>query len=268
MIEIAILLGCIAALCWFSLATWSRLGGKSRHRRLVVLRVGAAASVSAFAVLGFAWQLSRSREFQLLGQSVARVEGARKTVALTIDDGPTAAHTEQVLAILRQYGVRATFFVIGSELERNLDGGRAIVRDGHELGNHTYSHRRMLGSSLTFIKDELETTDRLIRAVGYQGPIYFRPAYGKRFILLPYYLRMTHRTSVLWDIEPESYPDIAGSRERIVQHVLDHVRPGSIILLHVMYDSRAASRAALPDIIKGLQSRGYELVTISSLLAR
>jgi len=264
MIDVALVLSCIALLSALVLAVWRGLRGRARGRR-AVLRLGAAILAAVVIVFAAAWQVSRSPAFQLLGTFVDRVDTGRKIVALTLDDGPTPELTAEVLSILRQHGARATFFVTGSELERNLDLGRAIVRDGHALGNHSYSHTRMLGRSLGFIADELEKTDRLIRAAGHTGPIYFRPPYGKKLVALPYYLHQTGRTSILWDIEPESDP-AAASPEQMAAHVLARVQPGSIILLHVMYPSRETSRRALPDILVGLQARGYEIVPVSELL--
>lgn len=267
MMDIALVLALAAALCAPMLAAWRRLRGPARRRRLAALRVSAALLVSALLALPAAWQASKSRSFQLIGHAVTRVDTPRKLVALTFDDGPTPEHTAEVLDTLGQHGARATFFVTGAELARHPELGRAIVDHGHELGNHSYSHERMLGRSLDFIAAELETTDRLIRAAGHTGPIYFRPPYGKRLLALPYSLRESGRTSVLWDIEPETYPAVTASPENIVTHVLDRAQPGSIILLHLMYPGRETSRQALPGILAGLRARGYEMVPLSELLA-
>lgn len=265
MIDVALVLACVALSSALVLAIWRGLRGRARGRR-AVLRLGVAVLAAASVVLPAAWQVSKSPRFQLLGASVHRVETERKLVALTLDDGPTPELTAEVLSILGQHRARATFFVTGSELARAPDLGSAIVRGGHELGNHSYSHTRMIGSSLAFIADELEQTDRLIRAAGHTGPIHFRPPYGKKLAALPYYLRETGRTSILWDIEPESDPAVAASPEQMVAHVLARVQPGSIILLHVMYPSRETSRRALPAILVALQARGYEIVPVSELL--
>lgn len=85
-------------------------------------------------------------------------------------------------------------------------------------------------------------------------------------MVLPWYLSRHERVSVTWDIEPETDPFIAGNHERITAHVLEHARPGSIILLHVMYASRAPSREALPGIIGGLRAAGYDFATVNELM--
>ena len=214
------------------------------------------------------WKLSRSRSYQVFGELVARVETEDLVVALTLDDGPSAAYTDTVLAVLRAHDVKATFFVTGREVEANLELARRIVTDGHELGNHSYTHPQMMLMSPARIRDEVDRTDAAIREAGYVGKIYFRPPYAKKLFYLPWYLAQTDRTTIMWDIEPESFQEIGKDADLIAGHVLEEVQPGSIILLHVMYDSRAPSRAVLPLLIDGLRKEGYRFVTVSELLQK
>jgi chitin deacetylase len=151
-------------------------------------------------------------------------------------------------------------------LEKNLDQGRKIVAAGHELGNHTYSHERMMLVTPSFVRQEIESTDRLIRDAGYQGEIFFRPPYGKKLFALPYYLSKTNRKTITWDVEPESYPEIDASADKIADHVLSKTRPGSIIILHVMYPNRVESMKAVKKIVEGLKAQGYSFKTMSELL--
>ncbi len=211
------------------------------------------------------WKLSSSRRFQLIGKMATRVETPQKQVALTFDDGPTPAYTSWVIELLRQKKVHATFFVTGRETTQNVSAARALVAAGHDLGNHSYSHPRMIFKSPVFIAREIEDTDAAIRAAGWEGKIAFRPPYGKRLFVLPWYLKNHQRATVLWDVEPESYPGIVKDPRAIARHVLERVKPGSIVLLHIMYKSREASRQALPLIIDGLQTKGYDMVTLSEL---
>jgi chitin deacetylase len=224
---------------------------------------------AAFVVLGLIalWQVSRSRTFQFFGQLVPRVNTSQKVVALTFDDGPTPEATGHILSALDREHVRATFFVTGAELERNMAEGRRIVAAGHELGNHSYSHERMVLVTPSFVKREVERTDELIRDAGYSGEIHFRPPYGKKLFTLPYYLARAGRKSITWDVEPESGPEVAADSERIAEHVLSRARPGSIIILHVMYRSRGESLKAVEKIVAGLKARGYGFKTVSELLA-
>ena len=222
--------------------------------------------IAVLSVIGLQ-QIGNSRTFQFFGQIKNRVKTPEKVVALTFDDGPTAGPTGEVLAMLAKEDVKATFFVTGGELKQNLDEGKKIVAGGHELGNHSYSHLRMMLVSPSFVADEIESTDRLIREAGYQGQIYFRPPYGKKLFTLPYYLSKTGRISITWDVEPDSYSAIAADADKIAEHVLGRTQPGSIILLHVMYGSRKESLRAVPKIIAGLKERGYSFKTVSELLA-
>lgn len=228
------------------------------------------AAVFVLVVLGGAaalWQLSKSRTFQLFGRIVPRVETSQRLVALTFDDGPTPGATAEVLRLLRERGVRATFFVTGGELEQNPDAGRDIVAAGHELGNHSYSHERMVFVTPSYVSREVERTDELIMAAGYTGPIHFRPPYGKKLFALPFYLSRHDRRTIMWDVAPDSELAADADAGAITRHVLNRTRPGSIILLHVMYPSRAETMKAVPFIIEGLKREGYSFVTVSELLA-
>jgi chitin deacetylase len=208
-----------------------------------------------------------SRSFQVAGEIVPRVATDEKVVALTFDDGPTPGHTASVLRGLEEEEVSATFYVIGEEVERHPEEAARIVAAGHELGNHSYSHQRMVFVSGGFVRDEVEATDRLIRDAGYEGEIPFRPPYGKKLVALPRYLARNHRATVTWDVEPESDPEIDGDASRIAAHVLRNTEPGSIILLHPMYEGGEASRRAVAPIVQGLKEEGYTCVTVSELLA-
>src|SRR5262245_15225207 len=229
-------------------------------------RVTLTAAVAIIAVIAAAFQISKSRTFQFFGEIVPRINTRQKVVALTFDDGPTPGITEEVLSTLNEEGVKATFFVIGEELERNPEEGRKIVAAGHELGNHTYSHERMVLRTPSFIESEIERTDQLIRQAGYQSAIHFRPPFGKKLILLPYFLSKTSRKTITWDVEPDSYPEIAADANRIIAHVMEKSSPGSIILLHVMYKSRGESLKAVKGIITGLKGKGYSFKTVSEML--
>ncbi|MBK8006499.1 MAG: polysaccharide deacetylase family protein [Gemmatimonadetes bacterium] len=210
--------------------------------------------------------LATSRTYQLFGRLVAHVPRATPIVALTFDDGPTEGPLDSLLATLAAHEVRATFFVTGRELAAAPHAARRLVQAGHELGNHTYSHRHMVLRSPRTIRREIETTDSLIRVAGYPGPIYFRPPYGTKLLGLPWYLARHHRTSVTWDVEPDSYREVSQSAEGIVRHVLARVGPGSIILLHPWYRSRATSLAAVGPLLDSLQARGYRVVPLRELL--
>ncbi len=131
------------------------------------------------------FQISKSRTFQFFGEIYSRVETQQKVVALTFDDGPTRTHTDEILGILREENVKATFYLMGSAIEENQGETEKIIAQGHEIGNHSYNHERMILVTPGFVKNEIETTDGLIRKAGYQGEITFRPPFGKKLFALP-----------------------------------------------------------------------------------
>ncbi|WP_102347732.1 polysaccharide deacetylase family protein [Bacillus sp. Marseille-P3661] len=212
------------------------------------------------------FNLSKSRSTQLFGGLVTQVETSEKVLALTFDDGPSI-YTDEILSVLDEEDIKATFFLTGREIKGNLDAAKKIVHEGHEVGNHSYSHQRMVLKLPDFIRNEIELTDTLIREAGYKGEIHFRPPYGKRLIVLPYYLAKHERKTILWNIEPETYPEIAADSTKIVDHVVKNTKPGSIVLMHVMYESRRESLEAVKNIITSLREEGYTFKTVSELLA-
>ncbi|MEW2500568.1 polysaccharide deacetylase family protein [Amycolatopsis sp. NPDC047767] len=221
-------------------------------------------------LLGGGYALLRvadARTFQFFGGLTDRVETSQKVVALTFDDGPDSAGVAPVLATLASRGVKATFFLIGRELAAHPELGRELAAAGHELGNHTYSHERMVLVTPGYVAAEIERTDALIRRTGYRGEITVRPPNGKKLLALPYYLHEHGRQTIMWDVEPNSYPDVDASAAATAEYVVTHVRPGSIVVLHAMYPAREATREALGPAIDGLRARGYRFVTVSQLLA-
>ncbi|MBA3890850.1 MAG: polysaccharide deacetylase family protein [Gemmatimonadaceae bacterium] len=227
--------------------------------------MGVAIVVLLLAVAGLR-QLARARTVQVFGRLVDRVETAEMRVALSFDDGPAPAAIDSILSVLGERRVRATFFINGAPAAEHPGLAAQLVSSGHELGNHTWSHRRMVMRRQAFYRDEVVRTDSLIRAAGHQGPIYFRPPYGYKLFGLPWLLQRTGRTTVTWDIEPDSYSEVAATSEGIVLHVLERVRPGSIIILHAWFPSRATSLAAIGPLVDSLHARGYRVGTVRDLL--
>ncbi len=219
----------------------------------------------AFAAMAGAFRYSKSRTHQLFGTIVPRVETERKVVALTFDDGPPSEAANEILAALGP--TRATFFVTGFGMREHPEVLPRLIAAGHEVGNHTFHHDRMVLKSPGYIAKEIESTDRLIRAAGWEGPILFRAPFGKKLFALPWYLSKHDRIHVTWDVEPESNPQVDRHTDRIVSEVLARTRPGSIILLHPWYRGREATRASIAPVIAGLRARGYDFVTVSELLA-
>jgi peptidoglycan-N-acetylglucosamine deacetylase len=207
-----------------------------------------------------------TRSFQIAGTYVERVQTDAKVVALTFDDGPRQAALNELLPILRQRATPATFYVIGSEIQRDPTAMQAIARAGHEIGNHGLTHVSLAFATPARIDHELATTDQLIRASGYSGPITYRPAYGHKFVALPLYLRSRNIVTVSRDVPADANIPDSATAQTIADKAVRMTRPGSIILLHTMYPINYKSRQAVPLIIDQLQAKGYRFVTVSELL--
>ncbi len=212
------------------------------------------------------FKVSKDESFQLFGDIITRVETTEKVVALTFDDGPTKGKTEEILKILKENNVKATFYLVGKDIARNPIQTNLILEDEHEIGNHSYTHEKMILKSINFVSEEIEKTNQEIRNVGYAKSITFRPPYGKKLVILPYYLNKNDILSVTWDVEPDSALSLDSSPEDLVDYTLKHTLPGSIILMHVMFESRKNSMKSISGIIKGLKLEGYRFVTVSELL--
>ncbi|HMT27473.1 MAG TPA: polysaccharide deacetylase family protein [Candidatus Absconditabacterales bacterium] len=207
--------------------------------------------------------LSKSRSFQFFGGMVNSIKTDKNMVALTFDDGPTSGNSERVLEILARHAVKASFFVIGQEIEKCPECLKSIIEAGHQVGNHSYSHQRMVFKTPSFIQEEIKKTDELIRNASYSGEILFRTPYGKRLFLATYYLWKYRKPNVFFDVEPETY--VAGHKN-IVDYVLQNTHSGSIILLHPMYGTGNQSLAGLDEIISSLKARGFQFVTVDELM--
>lgn len=217
-------------------------------------------------VLGYGThRFIQTRSMQIAGDLVHRVETDERVVALTFDDGPTDADADAVLDVLADRDVPATFYVNGKDVEDNDATMRRLVEDGHEIGNHTWSHRRMVFVSPGTVAEEIESTDEAIRATGYDGPLTFRPPYGKKLVTLPLYLAEHDRLTVTWDVAYEDWSGNPQPSEDIIEATVANTRPGSIILLHP-WAGRTAAQQAIGPVIDQLREQGYRFVTVSDLI--
>ena len=211
------------------------------------------------------WRISKSRCYQLVGELVCRVETSDKIVALSFDDGPTPEGVDAGLETLESRKIKATFFLIGGRIEKWPGHAKRLVTAGHELGNHSYSHTRMIGKWPSDYDIEIARTDRLLRAEGVVTPTLFRPPFGKRLIGLPMAVERAGYRMIMWDVEDnaEQYPD----PKAYAADILARVKPGSIILIHPMYRHNQTARDGLPLVLDGLTAGGYRVVPVGELLA-
>jgi peptidoglycan-N-acetylglucosamine deacetylase len=200
------------------------------------------------------------------------VRGPRNAnrVALTFDDGPTETYTGQVLDILRDHHVPATFFVCGQNVERRPDLLRRILAEGHEVGNHAYSHPFMFFRSRRRISDEIDRTQAVIQDVVGFRPKFFRPPYGSRWFGLVPALVERGMHLVQWSATGYDWKKDAAE---ITESALREIGPGAVILLHDGRETlegaaadRSATVQALPEIIARTREKGYEFVPLSEFL--
>jgi peptidoglycan-N-acetylglucosamine deacetylase len=227
-------------------------------KRLTFIGIGI---LTVILLLLGTYNLMNSRTFQLFGGLTDQVETNQKVVALTFDDGPSK-NVDKILPLLDKYQAKATFFLIGNEIEKYQEEAQKIVKAGHQVGNHTYSHNRMIFKTPSYLKAEIEKTDRLIRQAGYKDEIDVRPPNGKKLVGLPYYLYKHNRDTITWNLEPDSYYTSAADK---VNYVKDHIKPGSIILIHPMYDSSGEELTTIEGILQALSDKGYKFVTVNEL---
>lgn len=204
---------------------------------------------------------------QWLGQTYWRGRRDSNAVALTFDDGPSP-DTEYVLAVLAEHHLRATFFMVGREVERFPDIARRVFLEGHEVGNHSYSHPLYLLQRRSQTLNQLRRAEDVIAETIGVRPMLSRPPYGVR---TPAYFgaaRALSLETVQWDVAGFDWKQ--RSSHQIAHSVLRKVRAGSIILLH---DGDSAGKRdrkntveALPLIIEGLKQRNLRVAPLSQLL--
>jgi peptidoglycan/xylan/chitin deacetylase (PgdA/CDA1 family) len=207
---------------------------------------------------------------QLSGIYIKHVATQEKVIALTFDDGPNEPYTSRVLQILRANGVRATFFLIGENVEFFPKTAREIVKEGHAIGNHSYSHPFFLVMEPSRYEErQIELTDRILEAVTGAHCTLFRPPRGFR---TPWLLRAAARcglTSVGWSEDASDWNHVSSAR--IAERIIQNAKPGNIILLHDGLNlrhgvDRSETIKALPKIITRLKAQGYQFVTVPDLL--
>ena len=196
------------------------------------------------------------------GLRVSSVSVPGKYVAITFDDGPSSSLTPQVLDILKRHGASAPFFVLGDNAARNPSILARAVAEGHEIGNHTYSHIKMTSASAETISSEISRTAAVIESATGRKAKVMRPPYGATNgnIVNNMYNNYGMR-SILWSIDTQDWrhPGVGV----VVQRAVGGAKPGSIILLH---DIHSSTLAAVEGIVTGLQARGFKLVTVSQLI--
>lgn len=199
------------------------------------------------------------------GIGVTHSRGLSNTpyIAMTFDDGPHPKNTPRLLDMLRQRNIKATFYVIGTNVKRYPDIARRIVAEGHEIGNHTWTHPNLTKLSDSQVRTQMVSTrDQIVQATGVM-PRTVRPPYGA---LLTRQREMLFNEfgypTIMWSVDPRDWqrPGVSVVRDRI----LTETKNGSIVLAH---DLHGPTVDAMPQTLDGLLAKGFQFVTVSQLLA-
>ena len=183
-------------------------------------------------------------------------------IALTFDDGPSATLTPKLLDLLAAHHIKATFFVIGENVAEHPEIVARAAREGHEIGNHSWSHPNLAKMSDDNVRSQLRRTDDAIRGATGNRPTLLRPPYGsitareKRWIHDEFGYRI-----ILWDVDPNDWKRPGPSV--VTNRILKETRPGSIVLSH---DIHPGTIEAMPATLNELEAKGFKFVTVSELL--
>lgn len=184
-----------------------------------------------------------------------------KKIALTFDDGPSE-FTLEVLALLKKYNAKATFFCIGKNVETHPEIVKQIIIEGHLVGNHSYSHSKFFDFyNAKQILEEIEKTDSLLEKYTSKKINFFRPPYGVTTPSIRRALKITGHKTIGWNIR--SFDGGTTNVELILNRIIKRVSPGGIVLLH---DTGSHSVLVLEQFLQFLQQNNYEVVSIEELL--
>ncbi len=190
-----------------------------------------------------------------------------KVVALTFDDGPHPKYTNQILDILNKYDAKATFFVLGKFAETYPKIVQRQWKEGHEIGNHTYSHININKTSREKLQEEYEKTQNIIYSLTKREPRVFRPPYGSFDEKAMDIVEKNNSIIVLWSAHQDSKDWSNPEIDKIVNTTLSNIKNGDIILFHdYVYYDKSHTVEALNRILPELKNRGYKFVTVSQLI--
>lgn len=247
--------------------TWAQLPDTPVHKKGIPLTLQGsllwktAALEIDKSMTGLLATLQTSTRHKTAGRVFLHGDVVRKEVALTFDDGPHAKYTPRLLAILKQYHVKATFFLVGQMAERNPQIVKAQVQDGHAIGNHTYHHVNLAKTPDKYVATELKACGEVIKTLTGKAPHLFRPPGGDINTQVAGISGALGYTTVWWTANPRDYgnPGV----KVIESRVLAHVANGGIIVLH---DGVQQTVEVLPHLLTTLKREGYQFVTIDEML--
>lgn len=217
----------------------------------------------------YAKPVQKNRQYyEERGEIVWEVPTHDKLIALTFDDGPDPVQTPQILALLKQYQAKGTFFVLGKWAEKYPELVMQEQQEGHEVANHTYAHTYAVKSTAKdkFTQD-MVAAEHSITDAGVPRPLLFRPPGGFYNDMVIDVAKQKGYTIVLWSWHQDTRDWASPGVAAITNKVLKNARNGDIVLFHDKVEGRSQTVAALKVILPQLQQEGYRFVTVSELLA-
>jgi peptidoglycan/xylan/chitin deacetylase (PgdA/CDA1 family) len=184
-------------------------------------------------------------------------------IALTFDDGPHPRYTPEILDILDEYGVKATFFVVGENVSYYSDIVKEEIARGHEIGNHTYEHKNISGYDSERLTREIKKCEETLASLDYSCKL-FRPPEGALGAQQGRQIKELDYRVILWNLDTRDWAHTP--TDQIVRHVLSSVQDGDIILFHDYVVGDSPTPAALRALLPILLARGFQPVTITELL--
>ncbi|MFZ3091424.1 MAG: polysaccharide deacetylase family protein [Nitrospirota bacterium] len=205
---------------------------------------------------------------QFIGKTYWRGNGSKKEIALTFDDGPHEPYTTQILDILKKYNIKATFFLVGKNIEKHPEIVKQIWEEGHAIGNHTYNHRRFFYTLFPAIREDILKCQGLIKNITGINTSLFRQPLGMRNPSIVKMVEDLNMHMIGWTLR--TYDGTDQNPQRIVKRALNRITNGAILVMHDGCDkgrcAKSGTVAALPIILDALTKDGYKFVTVSELL--
>ncbi|MFD1850670.1 polysaccharide deacetylase family protein [Oceanobacillus bengalensis] len=203
----------------------------------------------------------KGKEEEQHPEDIAKLDPDGKYVALTFDDGPHPEVTPRILDTLKKYNAKATFFMLGSQVEYYPSLAAKVAEEGHEIANHTMNHQDLTILGLNQIKEEVRQSSNIIEKATGKAPTLLRPPYGASNSDVEKAAADLEAPIAMWSVD--SFDWKSRSAEAVNEEVMSNVAPGSIVLLHDIHPSTAD---ALPQLLTSLDKQGYQMVTVSQLL--
>ena len=211
--------------------------------------------------------LNFSVPVQFQGKTIreVKIKSEQKVIALTFDDGPWQNTTLQVLDILKQETIKATFFVVGKSIKNHPHIIKQVVADGHAIGNHTWSHQYHQYSSAHAAREFNQTADLIYKLTGVKTSL-FRPPAGILNNGLVSYAHQQKYAVIMWSVDSKDWRSRHITVQGLIDSTLKAAQPGGIVLMHDGGGDRSKTVEALPKLIAELKKQGYQFVTVPELL--